>query len=67
MRGKNRIKTRRKTQNMSPEDKLKRQSLTVDSPALALSIPRLLCSMFSAVCFADVVEPALIADVLSCE
>ena len=58
MRGKNRIKTRRK---------LRGGPLIANGPIWPTNIPRLLCSNLSAICFADTVEPTLIADILSCE
>jgi hypothetical protein len=68
MRGKNRIKPRRKSPGALQKDKPKaEESLIANGPNSPSSVSRLLCSKFSAIGFAADVEPALIADVLSCE
>ena len=65
MRGKNRVKPRRGSR--SPGGKPKVEPLITKGPVRPSTIPRTLCSKFSAIRFADVVEPALIADVMLCE
>ena len=67
MRGKNRVKPWRKPRSSLQGDKPKGDYLIANGLIWPSSIPRLLCSKFSAIPFADAVEPALIADVLSCE
>jgi hypothetical protein len=69
MRGKNRIKIRQKPRPPAKEDKLKEiQSLVTNGgPNFLSTIPGLRCSDLSTVRFAEDVEPASIADVLSCE
>lgn len=67
MRGKNRVKPRRKPRSSLHGDKPTAESLIAKDPIGLASIPRLLCSKFSAIRFADAVELSLVADVLSCE
>jgi hypothetical protein len=64
MRGKNRVKPRRKQHADKPKAEL---SLVNNTPNWDSSISRLLCSKFAAIRFADSVEPALIADAVLCE
>lgn len=58
MRGKNRLKPRRKQAE---------SSVAKRRPIWHSSIPRLLCSKFAAIRFADAVDPALVADAVLCE
>ncbi|KAI2610565.1 hypothetical protein GGR54DRAFT_372948 [Hypoxylon sp. NC1633] len=66
MRGKNRVKPRRKPRGPLHGDSLEAESSIVTGLIYPLSIPMLLSSKFAAIRFADdSVDPALIADVLS--
>lgn len=67
MRGKNKVKRRRKPRGPLCGEKPQTLTLVANDPVCSPSITRLLCSKFTAVRFADTVEPALVADVLLCE
>jgi hypothetical protein len=67
MRGKNRIKPRKKPQGSLHGDSQKVESLLSNGAVEPLSISRIMCSKFSSISFADTVEPARIEDVLFCE
>ncbi|KAJ5606584.1 hypothetical protein N7510_009365 [Penicillium lagena] len=64
MRGKNRVKPRKKSRTPLQGEKPNGESLVANDPIWPPSIPRLLCSNFSTIRFADTVEPSLIADAL---
>lgn len=67
MRGKNRIKPRKESRNLVHERKPKLKPSKINGLISSSNIPRPVCSSFSIVRFADNVEPALVADILSCE
>jgi hypothetical protein len=65
MRGKNRTKPRGRQAESSVHGH--GHVLGKRRPIWHFSIPRLLCSKFAGIRFADAVEPALIADAVLCE
>ena len=67
MRGKNRVKPKRKRRSVPQMGASEVEALIANGPMWSSSIPRLLCSKLSGIRFADEVEPDLIADAFSCE
>lgn len=66
MRGKNREKPKKKPKSSMHITKAI-DSTVLDDPTWPLNITRLFSSKFSAIRFADSVDPVLIDDLLSCE